>query len=103
VVVISDTALAYHPGFEATADTSLVYRLGFLRAAGISKRATHRLMKKMELTTGGHVKCDRAFLRSLCAYSPSNTCLQTVEIKAVGPLNYMPDGSLNITLRFRAR
>lgn len=103
VVVVSDTALAHHPGFEGIADTSATYRLGYLNATGISKREVQRLMRKMDLATGGSVKCDSAFLRSLCLNSPAGSCLGTVEIKAVGPLHFMPDGSLNITLHYRAR
>ncbi len=37
VVVVSDTALAHHPGFEGIADTSATYRLGFLNATGTAK------------------------------------------------------------------
>jgi hypothetical protein len=103
LLVVWDTALAVHPGFEGIADTSATYRLGFINATGISKAATQRLMKRMGLATGQAVKCDRAFLRSLCQHSPNAACLETAEMEAVGPLNFMPDGSLNITLRYRER
>jgi hypothetical protein len=103
VVVVSDTALAHHPGFEGIADASATYRLGFLTATGIGKGDVRRLMRKMGLATGRSVKCDQAFLRSLCQNSPNNSCLETVQIEAVGPLNFMPDASLNITLRYRPR
>ncbi len=103
VVVVSDTALAHHPDFEGIADTSATIRLGFLNATGIGKREVRRLMKRMGLATGASVKCDQAFLRSLCQHSPNAICLETVEIEAVGPLHFLPDGSLNITLRYRSR
>lgn len=103
VVDVSDTALAHHPGYEGIADTSATYRLGYLKASGMSKGGTRRLMKKMGLGMGQPVKCDQAFLRSLCRYSPRGACLEAVQIQAVGPLHFMPDGSLNITLRYRPR
>lgn len=103
VAVVSDTALAHHPDFEGIADTSATYRVGYLNATGISKRDVQKLLKKMGLATGQFIKCDQAFLRSLCQTSPHKACLETVEIEAVGPLHFMPDGSLNITLRYRSR
>lgn len=103
VAVVSDTAHAHHPDFEGIADTSAAYRLGFLNATGIGINEVRRLMKKIDLATGQFVKCDQAFLRSLCQNSPNAACLETVEIETVGPLHFMPDGSLNITLRYRSR
>ncbi len=103
VVVISDTALAHHPDFEGIADTSAAYRLDFLNATGIGKNEVRRLMKKMDLATGQFVKCDQAFLRSLCQNSPNAACLETMEIETIGPLHFMPDGSLKITLHYSTR
>ncbi|MBK8614581.1 MAG: hypothetical protein IPN85_14160 [Flavobacteriales bacterium] len=103
VVVVSDTALAHHPDFEGIADTSATYRLGFLNATGIGNNEVRRLIKKMDLATGQFVKCDQAFLRSLCQNSPNTACLETMEIETVGPLHFMPDGSRNITLHYSTR
>jgi hypothetical protein len=103
VVVVVDTALVHHPAFEGMADTSATYRLGYVKITGIGKSDARRSMKKMGLATGQAVKCDQAFLRSLCENSPHGACLETVLIEAVGPLHFMPDGSLNITLRYRSR